>query len=309
MQRLGKNYLWHPLDHVGELDFKLAPGKSLLAPPTLMTHLHEHYRVPAGKPPRPYGTDLWVGAHDLALNLPRHRCARVRVRRAAPAPLLAASTRPTAQLLHACMQACAHAAHARMCCISRHMHACMRARLPAAACTSYVLGFEVMGFQAFTLLVQFTDTPAGLVISVEVLLGTAASGYDPKNPLFGTEPHLAMLVNAVLFEAVMKPYRLNGEFTAALNAVTRHVVEEFGNLPGACAQLLLLPRVCEHACMGVGVRQRRAKLRQPNPVAAAPAAADAAAPDAAAPDAHARLSRVCAAGVGGERAGQGGGAA
>eukprot|EP00775_Hariotina_reticulata_P010175 gene10175-10335_t len=164
-----KHELWHPLDHKHPLDFKLAPGKALLSPPTLMTKLNEQYRVPENKQPpaTPYQTTLWVGASDLALNLPRNR---------------------------------------------------------------YVLGFEVMGFQAFTLVVQFKDSPAGLVVSVEVLLGAAAKGFDPLNPLDGANKAMAALANAMLFETIMKPYRKNGQFNGALNAVTRHIVEEFGNL-------------------------------------------------------------------------------
>lgn len=42
---------------------------------------------------------------------------------------------------------------------------------------------------------------------------------------------MAKAANTMLLEAVMKPYRASGDFEAALDAVTRHVVEEFGNLP------------------------------------------------------------------------------
>lgn len=169
LQMFAKHELWHPLDHTGPLDFKLAPGKTLLAPPTLMSKLNEQYRTPEHKPQpaTPYKTSLWVGTADLALNLPRNR---------------------------------------------------------------YVLAFEVMGFQAFSLIVQFKDSPAGLVVSVEVLLGAAAKGFDPLNPLDGANKAMAALANAMLFESIMKPYRKNGQFNGALNAVTRHIVEEFGNL-------------------------------------------------------------------------------
>lgn len=36
--------------------------------------------------------------------------------------------------------------------------------------------------QAFTLIVEFNDSPEGLVVSVEVIIGAAAKGYDVKNP-------------------------------------------------------------------------------------------------------------------------------
>lgn len=94
----------------------------------------------------------------------------------------------------------------------------------------YVLYFGAMGFQAFTLLVQFEDTPEGLVVSVEVVLGAAALGYDKKNPIQGVPKPVAAAANAMLFETVMKPYRDNGDYNAAMDAVTRHVVEEFSNM-------------------------------------------------------------------------------
>jgi hypothetical protein len=94
----------------------------------------------------------------------------------------------------------------------------------------YVLGMEYLGFQAFTLIVEFNDSPKGLVTSVEVILGAAASGYDAKNPNQGVPKIAASTANALLFESVMAPYRKNGDFKGALDAVTRHVVEEFGNL-------------------------------------------------------------------------------
>lgn len=94
----------------------------------------------------------------------------------------------------------------------------------------YVLYFGTMGCQAFTLVVEFNDGQQGLIVSVEVILGAAPIGYDKKNPLEGVPKPLASAANAMLFETVMKPYRDNGDYAAALDAVTRHVVEEFSNL-------------------------------------------------------------------------------
>lgn len=95
----------------------------------------------------------------------------------------------------------------------------------------YVLGLDILGFQAFTLIVEFNDSAEGLVVSVEVILGAAGKGYDKRNPGKGVRHPLASAANTLLLEAIMAPYRANGDFDAALNAVTRHVVEEFGNLP------------------------------------------------------------------------------
>lgn len=81
------------------------------------------------------------------------------------------------------------------------------------------------------MVVEFNDSPDGLVASVEVIIGAAVKGYDPKYPFNGVTPAMAKAANAMLLEPMMAPYRANGDFKAALDAVTRHVVEEFGNLP------------------------------------------------------------------------------
>lgn len=92
--------------------------------------------------------------------------------------------------------------------------------------------FQISAFaQAFTFIVEFNDSPDGLLASIEVIIGAAAKGFDAKNPKNGVPPKLAKAVNTMLIEAVMRPYRANGDFDAALDAITRHVVEEFGNLP------------------------------------------------------------------------------
>lgn len=80
------------------------------------------------------------------------------------------------------------------------------------------------------MVVEFKDSPEGVIVSVEVILGAAAIGYDKKNPFEGVPKPLASAANAMLFETIMKPYRENGDYAAALDAVTRHVVEEFSNL-------------------------------------------------------------------------------
>lgn len=85
--------------------------------------------------------------------------------------------------------------------------------------------------QAFTLIVEFNDSPEGLVVSVEVIIGAAVKGYDVKNPSKGVPVPMAKAANTLLLQAVMAPYHKNGDFDGALDAVTRHVVEEFGNLP------------------------------------------------------------------------------
>jgi hypothetical protein len=81
------------------------------------------------------------------------------------------------------------------------------------------------------MVVEFNDSPNGLVVSVEVIIGAAVKGYDAKFPANGVTPAMAKAANAMLLEPMMAPYRANGDFKAALDAVTRHVVEEFGNLP------------------------------------------------------------------------------
>jgi hypothetical protein len=101
----------------------------------------------------------------------------------------------------------------------------------AAAAAASVTTMSHCCPQAFTLIVEFADTPEGMVASIEVIVGAAAKGYDAANPHKGVLPAVAKAANTMLLETVMAPYRANGDFEAALDAVTRHVVEEFGNLP------------------------------------------------------------------------------
>lgn len=86
------------------------------------------------------------------------------------------------------------------------------------------------------MMVEFEDTPDGMVATVEVIVGAASKGYDAGNPKNGVTAAMAKAANTMLLEAVLAPYRVNGDFEASLDAVTRHVVEEFGNLPNFVPQ-------------------------------------------------------------------------
>lgn len=86
------------------------------------------------------------------------------------------------------------------------------------------------------MMVEFEDTPVGMVATVEVIVGAASKGYDAANQKNGVTAAMAKAANTMLLEAVLAPYRANGDFDASLDAVTRHVVEEFGNLPNFVPQ-------------------------------------------------------------------------
>lgn len=86
------------------------------------------------------------------------------------------------------------------------------------------------------MIVEFNDSSEGLVVTVEIIIGAPVKGYDNKFPKNGVTVSMAKAANTMLLESVMAPYRANGDFTAALDAVTRHVVEEFGNLPNFVPQ-------------------------------------------------------------------------
>ncbi|KIZ00054.1 hypothetical protein MNEG_7908 [Monoraphidium neglectum] len=95
-----------------------------------------------------------------------------------------------------------------------------------------VITVNTAGLQAWTLTVNFKDTPQGLKIDNELIMGAAPVGYDPEDPSKGAPAEAAVIVNENLVKKTFDDYAPGGnvpgsEFTRSLNAITRHVVEEF----------------------------------------------------------------------------------
>lgn len=91
-----------------------------------------------------------------------------------------------------------------------------------------MISINFLGMQAWTLIVNLKDTPEGLKIDNELIIGAARVGYDARDPTRGTPAEAAAVVNEnVLNPALKKFYGSDEEFTRSVNAISRHVVEEF----------------------------------------------------------------------------------
>jgi hypothetical protein len=83
------------------------------------------------------------------------------------------------------------------------------------------------GLQAWTLIVNLKDTPEGLKIDNELIIGAAAAGYDKADPSEGAPAAAAQVVNDNLIKPMFDTFAKGDEFMASINAITRHVTEEF----------------------------------------------------------------------------------
>lgn len=83
--------------------------------------------------------------------------------------------------------------------------------------------------QTLTMIIEFNDTPEGLVVDVEMIMGLPYKGYDERSPLRGY-PTAAGL-NEMAFAPAFAGLVPGGfDFHESLDAITRHVIEEFTNL-------------------------------------------------------------------------------
>jgi hypothetical protein len=78
------------------------------------------------------------------------------------------------------------------------------------------------------MILEFNDTPEGLVVDIEVVAGIPYKGYDER------APHDGFLAAAGLNEMMTAPLiaRQKGSYDweESINAITRHAIEEFSNL-------------------------------------------------------------------------------
>jgi hypothetical protein len=81
--------------------------------------------------------------------------------------------------------------------------------------------------QAWTLIVNLKDTPAGVKIDNELIIGAARTGYDPQDPAKGVPPEAARLLNDNVIFPALENWAPNGELMRSINAISRHVTEEF----------------------------------------------------------------------------------
>lgn len=79
------------------------------------------------------------------------------------------------------------------------------------------------------MIIEFNDTPEGVVVDAEIIMGLPYKGYDERSPLRGY-PMAAGLNEMAIAPALAGKVPGAFNFDEALDAITRHVVEEFSNL-------------------------------------------------------------------------------
>jgi hypothetical protein len=82
--------------------------------------------------------------------------------------------------------------------------------------------------QTFTMIIEFNDTPEGLVVDIEMIAGLPHKGYDERSPLRGYKT-AAGLNEMALAPAFAGKRGANFNWIEAFDAITRHAIEEFTN--------------------------------------------------------------------------------
>jgi hypothetical protein len=90
-----------------------------------------------------------------------------------------------------------------------------------------VISINTVGLQAWTLIVDLKDTPKGLKIDIEQVIGLAPAGYDKADPSTGVSTELAQVISDNVIKPSLEEQTPGEEFWLSANAITRHVVEEF----------------------------------------------------------------------------------
>lgn len=93
------------------------------------------------------------------------------------------------------------------------------------------VGTPPASYLAFTLTVETQETPAGGVLTVEIILGAPLKGFDPLTPDLGYTQPEAEWINSNILLPMFQTYIDNDPIrNQEWNMVSRHVVEEFSNL-------------------------------------------------------------------------------
>jgi hypothetical protein len=82
--------------------------------------------------------------------------------------------------------------------------------------------------QTFTMMIEFNDTPEGLVVDIEMIAGIPSKGYDERSPLRGYKA-AAGLNEMALAPAFAGKRGAYFNWVEAFDAITRHAIEEFTN--------------------------------------------------------------------------------
>jgi hypothetical protein len=78
------------------------------------------------------------------------------------------------------------------------------------------------------MILEFNDTLEGLVVDVEVIAGVPHKGYDDRAPHDGYKTAAGM--NELFTAPLLAKQKNSFDWDESINAITRHVIEEFSNL-------------------------------------------------------------------------------
>lgn len=78
------------------------------------------------------------------------------------------------------------------------------------------------------MILEFNDTPEGLVVDTEVIAGLPFKGFDERAPLDGYAA--AAGLNEMMTAPLVAKQKGSYDWEESINAITRHVIEEFSNL-------------------------------------------------------------------------------
>ena len=82
--------------------------------------------------------------------------------------------------------------------------------------------------QALTNRIEFKDTADGLMVRINIVLGVPPRGYDSNNPDAGS--FFASTFNDMLMGPLIESFRNTPDLDESMNAVIRHMIEEYSNL-------------------------------------------------------------------------------
>jgi hypothetical protein len=78
------------------------------------------------------------------------------------------------------------------------------------------------------MILEFNDTPEGLVVDIEVVAGLPFKGYDERAATSGY--FTAAGLNEMFTAPLLAKQKGSTDWVEAINAITRHCIEEFSNL-------------------------------------------------------------------------------
>jgi len=78
------------------------------------------------------------------------------------------------------------------------------------------------------MMIEFQDTPEGMVVDIEVIAGVPQKGYDEHNPTDGFL--FANGMNELVTAPLLAKQKDSPDWENSINAITRHAIEEFSNL-------------------------------------------------------------------------------